>query len=241
MQRVFYLQKSNISELVLLVCYNHRMNTKLIIKQTEDFVKTLLKQEGTGHDWWHIERVRNNAKLINKTEKANLFVIDLALLLHDVGDRKVIKKENDNYSIAENFLKKQRVSKEIIIQVMFIIENISFSKSLNNKKANVSKEFYVVQDADRLDAIGAIGVARAFAYGGSKGRPLFDPTKKAQKINSTKNYKKLNSSTFHHFEEKLLLLKNLMNTKAAKKIAKNRHDFMKQYLTQFQEEWKGRK
>jgi len=118
---------------------------------------------------------------------------------------------------------------------------MSFSKSLNGQKEEASKEFYIVQDADRLDAIGAIGIARTFAYGGSKERPLYDPTKKAQKINTTKNYKKLNSSSFHHFEEKLLLLKNLMNTKTAKEIAKNRDDFMKKYIKQFLDEWYGKK
>ncbi len=217
------------------------MKKDLILKKTENFTKEALSNEGTGHDWWHIERVRNNARLINSTEKANGFVIELAVLLHDVGDRKVIKQEEDDYSIAENFLKKQGVSTEVIQHVMFIIQNMSFSKSLNNKKENVSKEFYIVQDADRLDAIGAIGVARAFVYGGSKGKPMHDPSKKAQKINTTKNYRKLNGSTFHHFEEKLLLLKDLMNTKAAKKIAEKRNSFMKKYLEQFLDEWNGKK
>jgi uncharacterized protein len=217
------------------------MNKNQIIKNTEIFVKKALCKEGTGHDFWHIERVRNNAKLINKKERADIFIIDLALLLHDIGDRKVIKKDEDDYSIAENFLKKQKILKEIIEKVMFIIKNMSFSKSLNQKSKNVSKEFYVVQDADRLDAIGAIGIARAFAYGGSKERLLYDPTKKAQKINSTENYRKLESSSFHHFEEKLLLLKDLMNTKTAKEIAKDRNVFMKKYLRQFLDEWDGKK
>ena len=215
------------------------MKKSLIIKRTEKFVKELLGREGTGHDWWHIVRVRNNAKLINKTENGNFFVIDLALLLHDVGDRKVIKKEEDDYSIAENFLKNQKVEKEDIEEIMFIIKNMSFSKSLDNKLEYASKEFSVVQDADRLDALGAIGIARAFAYGGSKGRPLYDPTKKAQKINTTKNYRKLNSSTFHHFEEKLLLLKDLMNTKTAKAVAVQRTNFMEIYLDRFLGEWDG--
>lgn len=217
------------------------MKKEFILKKTESFVKKALAGEGTGHDWWHIERVLNNARLINKIEKADNFVIELAVLLHDVGDRKVIKQEEDDYTIAENFLKKQKVTDEIIEQVMFIIKNMSFSKSLNNKTDNVYKEFYIVQDADRLDAIGAIGIARAFAYGGSKHRPLYDPTKKAQKINSTKNYRKLNSSTFHHFEEKLLLLKDLMNTKTAKKIAGKRDEYMRKYLEQFLAEWNGQK
>lgn len=217
------------------------MKKEQIIRKTEKFVKDLLNKEGTGHDWWHIERVRNNSILINKKEKADNFVIELAVLLHDVGDRKVIKKEEDDYSIAENFLKKQKVPGEVIEHVMFIIKNMSFSKSLDSQKEEASKEFYIVQDADRLDAIGAIGIARTFAYGGSKERPLYDPTKKAQKINTTKSYKKLNSSSFHHFEEKLLLLKNLMNTKTAKEIAKNRDDFMKKYIKQFLDEWDGKK
>lgn len=217
------------------------MKKELILKKTENFVKNALAGEGTGHDWWHIERVLNNARLINKTEKADAFVIELAVLLHDVGDRKVIKQEEDDYTIAENFLKKQKVDNKVIEQVMFVIKNMSFSKSLNSKKDDVSKEFYVVQDADRLDAIGAIGIARAFAYGGSKERPLYDPTKKAQKINSTKNYRKLNSSTFHHFEEKLLLLKDLMNTKTARKIAEKRNEYMRKYLEQFLAEWNGKK
>lgn len=217
------------------------MNKNLVIKNTESFVKKALANEGTGHDWWHIERVRNNATLINKSERGDSFIIDLALLLHDVGDRKIIQKEEDDYSIAENFLKKQKISGEFIERVMFIIKNMSFSKSLNNKKEGAPKEFYVVQDADRLDAIGAMGIARAFAYGGSKSRPLYNPTKKAQKINTVKNYKKFKSSTFHHFEEKLLLLKNLMNTKTAKKIAEKRDNFMKEYLKQFLAEWHGKK
>lgn len=214
------------------------MNDSLISK-TEEFVKERLSKEGTGHDWWHIERVRNNARLICKTEKVNKLIVDIALLLHDVGDRKVIQKDEDDYSIALNFLKEQEVAEDLIEQIMFIIKNMSFSKTLNTKSGDVSKEFYVVQDADRLDALGAIGIARAFAYGGSKGRPLYDPTKKAQKINTTKNYKKLESSTFHHFEEKLFLLKDLMNTKTAKKIAIQRHEFMKKYAKTFLSEWKG--
>lgn len=226
---------------ILLTLYNRVMKRKFILKTTENFVKKALAGEGTGHDWWHVERVRNNALLINKTEKADGFIIELAVLLHDVGDRKVIKQEEDDYTIAEDFLKKQKVTDEVVEHVMFIIKNMSFSKSLNHKKNNVPKEFYVVQDADRLDAIGAIGIARAFAYGGSKDRPLYDPTKKAQKINSTKNYRKLNSSTFHHFEEKLLLLKDLMNTKTAQKVAEKRNTYMEKYMQQFLSEWNGEK
>jgi uncharacterized protein len=162
-------------------------------------------------------------------------------LLHDVGDRKVIKKESDDYTIAENFLTSNKVSKGIIEQIMFIIKNMSFSKTLNNKITNVSKEFMIVQDADRLDAIGAIGIARAFAYGGNKERPIYEPNKKARSIKNKKQYHKFEASSYHHFEEKLLLLKNLMNTKTAKTIAQKRHDFMVKYLKQFIDEWEGRK
>lgn len=216
------------------------MNKIKVIERAEKFVKQSLSKEGTGHDWWHIVRVRNNAKAICKTEKADTFIVDLALLLHDVGDRKVINKPEDDYSIAENFLLKNKVSTEITEQIMFIIKNMSFSKTLGNKKENASKEFQIVQDADRLDAIGAIGIARAFAFGGSRSRPLYDPNKKTQEFKTTKSYKKMQSTTFHHFYEKLLLLKDLMNTRTAKKIATKRHAYMEKYLTQFLSEWNGR-
>lgn len=213
----------------------------LIAQRTEIFVKDRLLKEGTGHDWWHILRVRNNARLICKIEEANLFIIDMAILLHDVGDRKVINKPEDDYSIAERFLSVQGLSDSVITRIMFIIKNMSFSKSLNSKKSSAPIEFFIVQDADRLDAIGAIGIARAFQYGGSKGRSLYDPTQKAKNIKTTNEYQKLTSSTFHHFEEKLLLLKDLMNTNTAKKIANNRHEYMEKYIQEFLLEWSGEK
>lgn len=217
------------------------MNKNKVIKNTVSFVKERLGKEGTGHDWWHVERVRNNAKAIYKTEKVDKFIVDLAVLLHDVGDRKVINKESDDYSIAENFLVQNQVSPKNIEEVMFIIKNMSFSQSLNNKSNKMSNEFQVVQDADRLDALGAIGIARLFAFGGSRSRPLYDPTKKAQKIDTKENYKKMESSSFHHFYEKILLLKDLMNTKTAKKIAQRRHQYIKDYMKQFLLEWEGKR
>lgn len=217
------------------------MNKNKIIRDTEIFVKKLLGKEGTGHDFWHIERVRNNAKLIYKTEKADKFIVDLAILLHDVGDRKVINKKEDDYTIAENYLKNKKVDIEIIGQIMFIIKNMSFSNSFNRDKGGESKEFFIVQDADRLDSLGAIGVARTFAFGGSRLRPIYNPTKMVKKINSTEKYKKMESSSFHHFYEKILLLKDLMNTKTAKKIAKERHEFVKKYMKQFLLEWDGKR
>lgn len=217
------------------------MNKLKVVKDAVVFVKKSLAGEGTGHDWWHIERVWNNAKNIHKTEKGDRFVIDLAVLLHDVGDRKVIKRDEDDYAIASNFLESKNVPPQIIEQVVFIIKNISFSNTLNNKPQNFSKEFYIVQDADRLDALGAIGIARLFAFGGSKGRPLYDPSKIAQIVDTKENYRKMESSSFHHFYEKILLLKNLMNTKTAKKIAQKRHDYIEKYMRQFLLEWEGKR
>lgn len=215
------------------------MSANLIIKNAGRFVRQRLAKEGTGHDWWHIQRVRNNARLICKSEKADWFIVELAVLLHDVGDRKVIQRDEDDHAIAESFLKSQNASEEVIQRVMFIITNMSFSKSFQARRRSAPAEFLIVQDADRLDAMGAIGVARAFAYGGSKSRPLYDPTQTAKKPRSTKAYQQLDSSSLHHFEEKLFLLKDLMNTRTAKRIAAGRHRFMKGYVKQFLAEWNG--
>jgi uncharacterized protein len=217
------------------------MDKKKILENVTAFVKERLSKEGTGHDWWHIERVRNNAKNICRTEKADRFVIDLAVLLHDVGDRKVIGKDEDDYSIAENCLRENNVSSVVVDQVMFIIKNMSFSSSLGKKAADVSKEFEIVQDADRLDALGAIGIARVFAFGGSRARSLYNPSKKPQKFSDKKAYQKMESSSFHHFQEKILLLKDLLNTKTAKKIARARHKFLENYMKQFLLEWAGKR
>ena len=217
------------------------MKKEIVIANTEKFVQERLAKEGTGHDWWHIYRVRNNARLICQTEKADRFVVEMAVMLHDVGDRKVVNKDEDDFTIAENFLKKQKVPPQISEQIMYIIKHMSFGKSFDNQRYNTSIEFQVVQDADRLDAIGAIGIARAFTFGGNKGRPLYDPTQKARKVRSYADYKKLDTSTLHHFYEKLLLLKDLMHTKTAKKIALQRHTYMKKYLKQFLLEWEGKK
>ena len=217
------------------------MLRKQLIKITEEFVKEKLKDADPGHDFFHIQRVRNNAKLINAKEHANSVIVDLALLLHDVGDRKILRQENDDYSIARNFLQAQKVPNATIDRVMFVIEHMSFSKTLNAKVKNAPKELSVVQDADRMDAIGAIGIARAFVFGGSRGRPMYDPSKMAQRITNTKSYHKMESSTLHHFEEKLFLLKDLMNTKTARRIAMHRHTFMKHYLKEFLAEWEGKR
>lgn len=214
------------------------MENKLI-RDTENFVKKRLEKEGSGHDWWHIHRVRENAKRINKKEKGNWLIIELATLLHDVGDKKVIKADADDYSIAEDYLRNKKVETFVVDEVMSIIKNMSFRHSLQNKSVKNSKEFNVVQDADRLDAVGAIAVARVFTYGGNRNRPLYDPTLKMRKL-TTSSYGKGYDSSLHHFWEKLFLLKDLFNTKSARSLAIRRHKYMEGYVKQFLLEWNGK-
>ena len=222
--------------------YNTPMDTARLIATTETFVKDALAGEGTGHDWWHVERVRNIARRIRETEGGDALVIDLALLLHDVGDRKVIHQDDDNYSIAEDFLMSHSVDEEIVRHVMAIITHMSYSKSLDETHdAPDSIEFQIVQDADRLDALGAIGIARAFAYGGSRGRLLYNPDQTAQTHQSRASYIQSESSSLHHFDEKLFHLKDLLNTATAKQVAKERDRYMHEFKQRFLSEWDGHK
>lgn len=215
------------------------MNKSQVLKNIEDFVKESLKNAEGGHDWFHIQRVWRNAKLIAKTETADLFIVELGALLHDIADSKFHNgNETIGPKVASEFLKKQQVSAEIITQVVKIIENVSF------KGGNVSQDFNsielkIVQDADRLDALGAIGVARTFNYGGFKERALYDPEIKPRLNMSKEEYKASSAPTINHFYEKLLLLKDRMNTKTGKEIAQKRHEFMELYLEQFYAEWHG--
>lgn len=211
----------------------------VLVKKTEQFVKDRLLTEGTGHDWWHAVRVINIAKRIHATEGGKWFIIQLTLLLHDVGDRKVIQQDDDDYTIAEDFLSTIQVDREYIDAIMSIIKTMSFSKSFDAVQKNDSIEFKIVQDADRLDAMGAIGIGRAFAFGGSRGRLLYDPMYEAQSFTSSDDYKKAKSSTIHHFYEKLFLLKDGLNTKEAHNIAEERDKFMHQFVNQFMQEWDG--
>ena len=217
------------------------MNKEKILARAEAFAKKTLSKEGTGHDWWHISRVLNNARLIHKSEKGDWFVIQLAIMLHDVGDWKIVGGTEDDYTIAENFMRREKVSEMVIDEIMFIIQNMSFTKSLGKKNERGSLEFKIVQDADRLDALGAIGIARTLTFGGKKARPLYDPTVPPRIVTSTKQARDLNSTTINHFYEKLFKIKDVMNTKAAKQIAKERHIFMKKYVDQFLAEWNGKK
>ena len=216
------------------------MNANPLIEATIDFVKDTLKNAEGGHDWFHIERVYKNAILISKNENVNHLVVMLAALLHDIADSKFNNgDETIGPKLASEFLLKHNVDSQIIEHVTQIIENMSFKNSFDLDRSFTSKEFEVVQDADRLDAIGAIGIARCFNYGGFKNRALYNP-EISPKLNMTKaEYKTANAPTINHFYEKLLLLKDQMHTKTGQKIAEKRHQFMEQYLKQFYAEWNG--
>lgn len=216
-------------------------NNDLIIA-TKDFVKKELKHAEGGHDWFHTLRVYNNAKLISKNENVDLLVIELAALLHDIADPKFYDgDETIGPRKASEFLLKENVDSAVIEHVIQIIENMSFKNSFDLDTSFNSREMEVVQDADRLDAIGAIGIARCFNYGGFKNRALYNPDI-APNLNMTKSeYKSSEAPTINHFYEKLLLLKDQMNTKTGKQIALDRHKFMEDYLNQFYAEWNGTK
>jgi uncharacterized protein len=219
------------------------MNQEKIIANTISFVKKELKNAEGGHDWFHIERVFKNSILISKDEKVDVFIVSLAALLHDIADSKFYNgDETIGPKKANEFLTNQNVNKEIIQHVVNIIQHISYKNSFDKaSKKFTSIELKVVQDADRLDAIGAIGIARCFNYGGFKNRTLYDP-EIIPNLNMTKeDYKKTTAPTINHFYEKLLLLTAQMNTASGKKIAAQRHDFMEIYLTQFYDEWNGLK
>lgn len=218
------------------------MDKNRTIKNTINFVKKELADAEGGHDWFHIERVYNNTKLIAKEEKVDKIVVELAALLHDIADSKFHNgDETVGPKKAKEFLESQKVNKETIEHVINIIANMSFSKSLDTGVKFNSLELQVVQDADRLDAIGAIGIARAFNYGGFKNRAIYNPQIKPNLHFTKEEYKKSNAPTINHFYEKLLLLKDKMNTETGKKVADYRHQFMVLYLEQFYAEWNGEK
>lgn len=210
-----------------------------IISKTINFVKTTLENAEGGHDWFHIERVWKMAKTIAIKEKANLLIVELAALLHDIADSKFYDgDETLGPKMAKNFMDAQQITDEIQEHVIAIIENISFKNSFE-KPTFKSLEFKIVQDADRLDAMGAIGIARAFNYGGFKNRGLYDPDIKPNLNLSKEEYKNSTAPTINHFYEKLLLLKDMMNTETGKEMAAKRHKFMNEYLKQFYNEWQG--
>jgi uncharacterized protein len=212
-----------------------------LINTTISFVKQTLQNAEGGHDWFHIERVYKNAILIAKTEVCNLQVIELGALLHDIADSKFHNgDETIGPKTARNFLESQHVASEVVQEVINIIENISF-KGGNITQNYTSIELQIVQDADRLDAIGAIGIARAFSYGGFKNRAIYNPDIKPNLKQSKEEYKNNTAPTITHFYEKLLLLQDRMNTKTGKEIALERHKYMETFLAQFYAEWNGEK
>ncbi|MFP2997891.1 HD domain-containing protein [Spongiivirga sp. MCCC 1A20706] len=210
-----------------------------IIEETIQFVKETLKDAEGGHDWFHIRRVFKNTLLIAKDEEVNYLVVGLGALLHDIADSKFHNgDETVGPRIAVNFLKSLNVDQPTIDHVVNIIENISFKGGKEAQKFK-SAELDVVQDADRLDAIGAVGIARCFNYGGFKNRVLYDPDISPNLNMSKEEYKKSKAPTINHFYEKLLLLKDRMNTKTGRKLAEGRHEYMLGFLEQFYAEWNG--
>lgn len=213
------------------------MDQKNIITNTIAFVKKQLANAEGGHDWFHIERVYKNAMLIAKNESADILVIQLGALLHDIADSKFHDgDETIGPKMAREFLLKQDVDLQVIDHVIDIIENISF-KGGNEAQKFKSAELDVVQDADRLDAMGAIGIARCFNYGGFKNREIYNPDIEPSLTMRKAEYKASNGPSINHFYEKLLLLKHKMNTKTGKALAEKRHAFMELYLEQFYKEW----
>ncbi len=208
-----------------------------LIENTVTFVKEKLEGAEAGHDWFHIERVWKLSLKIAENEKADSEVLQLGALLHDIADPKFHDgDETLALKISRDFLESQNVSEEIIDQVLFIIQNISF-KNRGEAPEHLSIELQIVQDADRLDAIGAIGVARTFNFGGFKNNLMYHPDISPKVGMSKEEYKKSEGTTINHFYEKLLLLKDLMNTETAKKIASERHVFMLKFLEEFDREW----
>ncbi|MGB5431272.1 HD domain-containing protein [Eudoraea sp.] len=217
------------------------MNRKAILKKTKDFVKQRFKGAEGGHDWYHTKRVLANSIHIAKKENANLFIVQLAALLHDIADSKFHEgDETLGPKIASEFLKEHNVDELSREHIINIIETVSFKNSLSKTTMPFNSiELQIVQDADRLDAIGAIGIARAFNYGGFKNRELYNPKIVPNMMMSKEEYKKSGAPTINHFYEKLLLLKEKMNTSTGKKLAEKRHNFMLSYLDQFYQEWEG--
>ena len=208
------------------------MEKDIIINKTRAFVKDKLQNEGSGHDWFHIERVYNLATYLCKKENGDEFIIKMAVLLHDIDDWKF----SNNNNTTKDFLQSLNIDPSSYNKIMNIINTISYKGGIENS-AQHDIEGKIVQDADRLDAMGAIGIARTFTYGGNKNRLIYNPSIKPKEFNSLEEVKNSNNHTINHFYEKLLKLKNLMNTDTAKQIAEERHKFMELFLDEFYYEW----
>lgn len=214
-------------------------NKQEIISKTADHVKSILLGESSGHDWWHIQRVWKLAKTIGEKENADLFIVELAAILHDIADWKFADGDEEvGPKLAREWLVPLGVDEKEIDHITEIIKDLSY-KGAKVKTSMKTLEGKVVQDADRLDAMGAIGIARCFAYGGHKGREIYNPEIKPQMHDTADAYKNNKSPSINHFYEKLLLLRDLINTESAKVIAQERHDFMEKYLEEFYKEHEG--
>jgi len=208
---------------------------EILLRETEEFVKSVLEGDSSGHDWWHIHRVRNLALMIAKSVEADLFLVELAALLHDIDDWKLTGSAGEGQK-AQKWLIRCGIGDCDAARICGIIEGVSFKGAGVNTSTDIL-ECRVLQDADRLDAIGAIGIARTFAYGGSRGRGIYDPSIPPELHTNFENYKKSTTPTINHFYEKLLLLKDQMQTTMGRTLAEQRHDFMRQFLDQFYAEW----
>ncbi len=216
------------------------MSKNQIIKQTEEYVRKTMVGESSGHDFWHAYRVWKMSKHIGKTEDVDMFIVEIAALLHDIADWKLYGGDEEiGPKTARKWLESLNVKEESINHICQIIKDISF-KGANVKSQMKTKEGMIVQDADKLDAIGAIGITRTFAYGGVMKREIYNPELEPTMHNSFEEYKNSNSPTINHFYEKLLLLKDRMNTKTAKQIALGRHRYMEDFLKKFYNEWEGK-
>jgi len=213
------------------------MNSSEIIRQTSGYVQNRFENEGSGHDWWHICRVCRLAKIIAASEGGDLFIIEMAALLHDLDDYKL--NHNGSSNLAGEWLARVIPDDEIAGLILNAIEQVSF-RGANVGTPAATIEAKIVQDADRLDAIGAIGIARAFSYGGSRNRPIYDPDSLPVMYGNFEDYKNNNTATINHFYEKLLLLKDRMQTKTGLELALKRHYFLEEFLKQFFMEWEGK-
>jgi len=215
------------------------MNQETVIQHTIEFVKQMLSDAEGGHDWWHIYRVWKLSKQIAQTEKVDIFIVELGALLHDIADSKFNDGDEEiGPRKAREFLTSLHVQEDVINHVENIISNISFKGGRHTQNFK-SPELDVIQDADRLDAIGAIGIARTFNYGGHKNREIYNPEIEPNLSMTKKEYKNSDAPTINHFYEKLLLLKERMNTDTGKSMAEHRHKFMEQFLDEFYKEWDG--
>ncbi|MEJ8302399.1 HD domain-containing protein [Saccharibacillus sacchari] len=218
---------------------NHSTDTRQanILQAAAALAKSELEHEGSGHDWWHIYRVTELAKRIAAAEQANLFICELAALLHDLADEKLVEDPEAGLKRTESWMLENAVTAEETAHVMEIISTLSFKGGAG--KPMTTLEGAVVQDADRLDAIGAIGIARTFVYSGKKGRPMYDPNIPVRQEMTPEEYRNGKDTAINHFYEKLLKLKDLLNTDSGRRIAKQRHAFMEEFLERFDREWNG--